>query len=243
MSERRFFTEKSNIIGGHVFLMGDEHRHLSIVLRLRQGDNVVVCDGTGKEYNAVVSKIEKSRTLLDIVSEEYTNSEPRLNVTLYQGLVKGEKMDFIIQKATELGVTKIVPFTSKYTVAENSLSKNDRFYKIALSAAKQSRRAIIPEISEVQNFDDLLKFVKNNKNVILAYENENANTLKQALTNIKSKVVTLIVGSEGGFSTEEVEELMSVGAVSVKLGKRILRAETAAISILACTMFDLNEWE
>jgi len=199
MSERRFFVDKKDFVGGHAYLTGGEHEHLAIVLRLRQGNSVVVCDGTGKEYSALVSKIEKYKTTLDIINEKNSNAEPNINVTLYQGLVKGEKMDFIIQKTTELGINKIVPFTSQYTVVENSLNKNERFSKIALSAAKQCRRAKVPEISEVQSFKDMLAFIKNSKNVILAYENEFSHTFKQALKNIAGKSVVLIVGAEGGF--------------------------------------------
>ena len=242
MSERRFFIDKQNIIGKSAVLIGDEHEHLSLVLRLKTGDSVVLCDGTGKEYTAQVDRIEKSKTHLNIESELMSSNEAKTYVTLYQGLIKGEKMDLVVQKTTELGVSRIVPFTSQFTVVENSKNKNERFNKIALSAAKQCRRALLPEILETQSFENVRKMIKSEKNVILAYENEKTNTLSEALKNVKTSVA-LIVGAEGGFSEKEVNELVNAGAKCITLGKRILRAETAAIALISATMYELKEWE
>lgn len=210
-------------------LTADEARHLREVLRLKPGAEVSVFDGAGKEFRARVVQARREVAELELDEEiEPARPESPLRITLAVALLKGEKFDLVVQKATELGVVKIVPLITRYADIklrdESDASKRvARWQRIALEAAKQSGRALVPEVGEPKPLGSVLK-----KPCVLFSEKEG-----HGLTRIETDEITAIVGSEGGWSDEELDEARAAGAQIVTLGGRILRAETAAITVTA----------
>lgn len=230
MEIKRFFVPTENITDDIVTITGDEHIHLSNVLRFKKGYKLIVCDNSGYDYNCTVLSIEKDKTTCKIESNKLNQTEHASKIILLYGLTKSEKYEIGIQKAVELGVNEIVPFISQNT-SEKSL-RLDRLNRIVLEACKQCGRAKRPIVHEPLLYQNALNFAKGLK--IIAYEKEYNNTLRTVLTDLHSyDCVTLAIGSEGGLTVEEIEKAKSLGFTSVSLGKRILRAETAVISGLA----------
>ena len=231
MTRRRFFAPPSafNRSKQTVTLTPDEARHLREVLRLKPGDQVSVFDGEGKEFRARVAQARREFAELDLDEEiEAARPESPLQITLAVALLKGEKFDLVVQKATELGVTKIVPLITRYADIklrdESDASKRvARWQRIALEAAKQSGRAVVPEVSFPVAVDSLFS-----ERCLLFSERGG-----QGLRQIEMDEITAIVGSEGGWADEELEQARVAGAQIVTLGGRILRAETAAITAAA----------
>lgn len=230
MTRRRFFAPPSafNFTKQSVTLTADEARHLREVLRLKPGDTVSVFDGEGKEFAARVVQARREFAELEL-HEEINTARPEspLQLTLAVALLKGEKFDLVVQKATELGVNKIVPLITRHADIklrdQNDAAKRvARWQRIALEAAKQSGRAVVPEVSLPVTFASLL-----DGSCVLFSERGG-----YGLTQI-SNPITAIIGSEGGWSDEEIEEARAAGAQIVTLGGRILRAETAAITAAA----------
>lgn len=228
MTRRRFFAPPSafNFAKRTVTLTADEARHLREVLRLKPGDEVSVFNGAGKEFRGRVSQARREFAELELDEEiEPPRPESPLQITLAVALLKGEKFDLVVQKATELGVNKFVPLITRYADIrlrdESDASKRvARWQRIALEAAKQSGRAVVPEVSLPKPFPSILK------NPCLLFSEKEGHEL----TPIETDEVTAIVGSEGGWSEEELEQARDAGVQIVTLGGRILRAETAAIT-------------
>lgn len=233
MTRRRFYAPPSafNFTKRTVTLTADEARHLREVLRLKPGDEVSVFDGAGKEFRARVAQARRDFAELDL-DEEVAPARPEspLHLTLAVALLKGEKFDLVVQKATELGVTKIVPLITRYADIklrdESDASKRvARWQRIALEAAKQSGRALVPEVSFPVAVSSVLS------EGCLFFSERGGQGLKPIENPITA--LTAIIGSEGGWSDEEIEEARAAGAQIVTLGGRILRAETAAITAAA----------
>lgn len=238
----------NNITNEEITLEGDDLKHLSQVLRLRPGDTIHVFDGSGIEYEASIISSDKSRAIARINTSFQNKTEPETRVTLFQGVPKGEKMELIIQKGVELGVHSIVPVITSRTVVKlnkkDSEKKAERWTKISIEAAKQCRRAYVPQILEPISFDEALVKAEDFSAVLLLYENEGKKCLKERLKcyNInKIKDIALFVGPEGGFTLEEVRNYTDKGYDIVSLGKRILRVETATISVLSIIMYEMGE--
>lgn len=233
MTRRRFFAPPSafNSSKRTVTLTADEARHLREVLRLKPGDEVSVFDGAGKEFRARVAQARREFAELDLDEAiEPTRPESPLRITLAVALLKGEKFDLVVQKATELGVAKIVPLITRYADIklrdESDASKRvARWQRIALEAAKQSGRAVVPTIEHPTPFESML----GPSNPCLLFSEKKG----RGLTQIDTNAVTAIIGSEGGWSDEELDQARAAGAQIVTLGGRILRAETAAIAATA----------
>lgn len=233
MTRRRFFAPPSafNFTKRTVTLSVDEARHLREVLRLKPGDEVSVFDGEGKEFRARVAQARREFAELDVDEEiEPARPESPLHIELAVALLKGEKFDVVVQKATELGVTKIVPLMTRYADIklrdESDANKRiARWQRIALEAAKQSGRAVVPTIEKPTPFESVL----GPSNPCLLFSEKGGHRL----TPTDTDTITAIVGSEGGWSDEELEEASAAGAQIVTLGGRILRAETAAITVAA----------
>lgn len=233
----RFFTES---LISPVTLCGEDVKHMFSVLRLRPGDTVTLCDGRGHECEAVLTAIGKDSAELKTGPIRESISEPVHRVTLFQCLPKTGKMETVIQKGTELGLFALRPVVSERCVAlpgRDFDKKRERYQKVAEEAAKQSRRGIIPEILPAVSLKDadLTPF----DTVLLAYEEEHTVSLKQAL-GTSGKEIAVLIGPEGGFSEEEVEMLLAKGAVSISLGPRILRTETAGPAAIAEILFFLE---
>jgi 16S rRNA (uracil1498-N3)-methyltransferase len=240
---RRFFIAPTDIDGKIIRIGGGQYNHISNVLRLKTGDGVVACLGDGYDLICEIIAIDKAAATLKILEKQKNICEPTHSVTLFQAVLKGEKMDLVIQKAVELGVFEVVPFESKNTVAKNSDAKNIRLNRISLEAAKQCGRAVAPDIKAAASLDGVLKMLKNYDRIIFPYELERAQGLSPAYISKLALTgrVALIIGSEGGFSADEAQKLIEAGAKSVSLGNRILRAETAAICALSIVMYALGE--
>jgi 16S rRNA (uracil1498-N3)-methyltransferase len=231
MTRRRFFAPPSafNFSKRSIMLTADEARHLREVLRLKPGDEVSVFDGEGKEFRARVAQARRDFAELELDDEiEPARPESPLRITLAVALLKGEKFDLVVQKATELGVSRFVPLITRYADIklrdESDASKRvARWQRIALEATKQSGRALVPEVSAPASLGSVLN------NPCLLFSEKGG----QGLTRIESDEVTAVIGSEGGWSEEELDEARAAGAQIVTLGGRLLRAETAAITATA----------
>lgn len=227
---RRFYAPSENFNQPKITLSLEETRHLRDVLRLREGENVQVFDGKGKEFFCEIETISKKETLLKILNESSPSApESNLELTLAVALLKGEKFDLVIQKAVELGVTKFVPLITKRTDVKlkDAEKKIERWRKIILEASKQCGRARLMEIESPIQFDNLIKKPVSSK--ILFSEKSG-----EGFSEIKSeKKITAIIGSEGGWDDTEIELAKENGVQIITLSGRILRAETAAIAIPA----------
>lgn len=225
--------------GDHfINITGDDARHIGRSLRMKKGEILTVtCQGV--DYTCSISSITETNVTLEIISAEHCQAEPTVKLTLYQALPKSDKLEFIIQKAVELGASAIVPVMTRRCVAR--MTERDferkivRFEKIAHEAAKQSGRGIIPKIMPVINFREAVEKMKNDECAVMLYENGGVHFSE---TNVKdSKSISILVGSEGGFDEEEAEYAKESGITPVWLGKRILRCETAPVTAISIAMF------
>lgn len=243
----RFFVDKGMIIDGGAKIEGDDAAHISKVLRLRRGDEIIVCDGNGFEYVCSISSVDKKEVECRIQEIREVVSEPPVKVDLYQAMPKASKMDLIVQKCTELGIYNIIPMDTERVVVRmekknDFMNKVSRWKKIAQEAAKQSGRGRIPDISDPVKYDDAVENLKDYDLVIMPYEKEESTGLKEAL-RCKNKInnVAILIGPEGGFTEDEVNKAKGNGAVSVTLGPRILRTETAGFSCLSMVMYEIGD--
>ncbi|NCA67041.1 MAG: 16S rRNA (uracil(1498)-N(3))-methyltransferase [Clostridia bacterium] len=227
MELRRFYIEKSMLNGSHVTINGEEYHHMVKVLRYKNGYSFIACDGSGKDYYCKIINISADEVLAEITDIADNNTEAIIDITLYLGAIKNEKLTIAIQKAIELGVKNIVIFESAHT-SEKGINF-DRLNKIAVEAAKQCGRAQAPTIGELISFEKVIER-RDGELLIMAYEKENSQTLPQ-LVKLLGKITRLgiIIGSEGGFKKEEADMAQAKGISTFSLGRRILRAETAAI--------------
>ena len=233
---KRFFVEK---IEEETLLSGEEFEHAKNVLRLSVGNEVVLLDNSGKEYSAVIAAAEKRCMKLHVIGENAGDREATETVALLFGYLKNaDKNEFIVQKAVELGVKKIVAFSSEYSSAYMNENKLERLNKVSREAAKQCLRSVAPRVIYCGDFQSALKEADGYENKLFACEF--AKDSEAELSTLKGSCA-LIVGSEGGFSEKEAALAKENGFSSITLGKRILRAETAAVALTAVVMFSLGE--
>lgn len=231
----RFFTE--NISEETAVVSGEDVKHISSVLRMRAGDIAVLCDGRGTDFLAELVSVGACCEFR-ILERTPNLAEPNIHVRLFQAMPKSDKMDFIVQKAVECGACEIIPMFTKRCVSrpdEKSLAKKiPRWQKIAVEAAKQCGRGVIPTVGETVEFSALKTLISPENTGIMFYECSQT-PLREAVLEFK-KNVDIVIGSEGGFEPSEAEELQGLGFACVSLGKRILRCETAPISALSVLM-------
>lgn len=240
MEIRRFYVDTGDISDGIITVKGDEFVHMTKILRHKVGYKIIVNNNLdGFDYYAVITDIGKESARAEIVDKVINDTVSNVDVTLMQALPKGDKSDFIAQKATELGVKKIIFFLSEFTTEKKI--NIDRIKRITLEACKQCGRAFVPSVETVYAINELP--IGEYDKVILMSEHERKISLSDIAIEKDTAKVALIVGSEGGFSTEEVNELICKGAISVSLGKRILRAETASIAAMSIVMYKLGEMD
>ncbi|HOR12704.1 MAG TPA: 16S rRNA (uracil(1498)-N(3))-methyltransferase [Clostridia bacterium] len=237
----RFFIDKTPVVGETVSITGNQQHHISRVLRLGKDDIITLCDGQPFEYKARIKRADKLSVALEIIDCYPCNTEPKHRVTLFQALPKAGKMDSIIQKCVELGVSSIVPIKTERCVprpASEYEQKNIRLLRIAHEAEKQSRRCIVPEILPLRNLGECV--FSDYELTLLAYEEEKEKTLKSVLCNSSAMEIAIVIGPEGGFTSEEAAHICALGAKSVTLGPRILRTETAGAAMLAMVLYELE---
>ena len=236
-----FFT--APIIDGEVILTGETAHHLVNVMRISPGDTLTLCDGKCTDYIIEVTGVQKQAVTCKIAQEIPCHNEPTTKITLYQAMPKGEKLEMIIQKCVELGVTKIVPIiTSRSIVRKMDEKKTARFQRIAESAACQSMRGMIPRVDTAIPFLDALGKLPPESLNLVAYEGENKLGLKSLLMqNMGAKSLNIFIGPEGGWAKEEITILQGAGVTPITLGKTILRTETAAIATVAQALFFMED--
>lgn len=244
----RFFVDPDCISGSHIYIedKADLH-HLIRVLRARIGMKLDISDKNQWEYIAEIEELSGESAVLRILDKQKFATEPMLRVTLYQGIPKGSKMETVIQKTVEMGVNSVVPvFMERTVIAEkgNSQKKLVRWQKISDEAVKQCKRGIIPEVCPSHSFAEMVSELGEYDLVLCPYENEEGRTIKAFLRSLENaedvKSAAIIIGPEGGFSEREISVLEDAGAVTVTLGKTILRTETAGMAALAMVMYELE---
>lgn len=239
----RFFVDPDVFDRDTMVLSGENAQHAK-VLRLKEGEIILVCDGQGQECVCRVSQTAPE-TVLSVEDRRSSVSEPVVDVSVYVAFPKADKLEHVIQKATELGAREIIAFPSSRCVSrpdEKSLKKKlERWQKIALSAAQQSGRGRIPQVLVLNSFSAALSRAAQSDRALLFYENEDAYTLKMALDG-SYRTVSLMVGPEGGLEETEVSQAQEAGLKICSLGKRILRCETAPLCALSAVMYDAGEF-
>ena len=240
----RFFVQPDCIAHGECIVCGEDVKHISKVLRLRAGDELIICDSCGSDYVCAIENISPSQVTARILSMSPNTAESPLHITVYQGLPKSDKMDYIVQKCVELGVVSIVPVVTARAVVKlhDEEKKRTRWQKIAAEAAKQCGRGIIPQVGKAQSFAEIIDNLDSDALNILPYENENQHRLKDALCGFAGNKVNIIIGPEGGFDPSETDAALQKGVHVVTLGPRILRTETAPIAAVSAVMYQLGDW-
>ena len=228
----RFFVTKEQISENTIYISGADAHHIARSLRMAEGDEAVVCDGCGGEYRCTLQRIRDEECRCEIIEKIESSAEPKMFITLCMAYPKGDKLETVIQKAVELGACRIIPFESSRCIkrpkAEKAEKQNARLSRIAEEAAKLCGRAIIPEVTSPMSYKQMLSDAQRTDLALFCYEAEDGTSIKEALeSNPPPESICVIVGSEGGFSPDEVEAAKECGCRSVSLGKRILRCETA----------------
>ena len=241
----RFYVPQARIEKGMLRVEGDEVRHIRKVLRLKTGDEVVVFNGAAREYEGTIIKEGSSSVMIMVQSILSSKSESPLEISLAQSLLKGEKMDYLIQKATEMGVNRIIPFFSSRTVPlleeSRRLKRYHRWERIAVEASKQCGRGIVPKIDPIQDFFKMVQTAAQDSLRLILWEKEGSR-LKEILRGSKEKTkIFFVVGPEGGITQEEVEHARREGFIPVHLGRRILRSETSSLCILSILQYECGD--
>ena len=232
---RRFFLSQQELNSG-VF-GGDEFNHMRKVLRMQEGDQFIAITGDQYDYLCKIKKLNKDTAEFQVITKEVNVANPKINITIVQALCKSDKLEFITQKATEIGATTLVPIYLKNCDVKQNTGKLSRLQKIAISASKQCKRSTILNIEDCITINELNDKLKDYDMTIFANERERERGVFDTILKVdKPNKIAVIIGPEGGFTDEEINKIIDMGAISVSFGKRILRTETAglyAISILA----------
>ncbi len=232
---RRFFVDKVDTI---TEIVGDEFHHAVSVLRIKEGENVILCDNTGYEHLSTVKSITKKQITVEVSKKALAETEPKTKVVLIAGYLKGDKTELVVQKAVELGVSEIVVFNSKFCSSYINDNKLLRLNRVSVEASKQCKRAIAPKVIYKDTFLEALECGKDYKNKIFACEFASSSQID--IKNLDGSTA-IVVGSEGGFAPEEATLATDLGYKTITLGKRILRAETASIALTSIVMSNLGE--
>lgn len=234
----RFFTENISADSAEAVITGEDAKHISVVLRMRQGDPAVICDGHGTDHLAKLAVSEKDECVFELLESSPNEAEPSIHLRLFQAMPKSDKMEFIVQKAVECGAAEIIPIFLKRCVSrpdeKQMIKKLERYRRIAFEAAKQCGRGVIPTVGEAVEFSKLTKLDAPDHTKILFYECSTT-PISEAVSGF-AKNVDIVIGSEGGFEESEAKALCEAGFAAVSLGKRILRCETAPIAAISILM-------
>jgi 16S rRNA (uracil1498-N3)-methyltransferase len=241
----KFFVEPAQLAQQNPALTGENAKHAK-VLRLKAGEEVLICDGEGNECLCAVETVTDAEITLAVKQRRVSETEARVRVSVYMAFPKADKLEHVIQKATELGAYEIVAFPSGRCISkpdDKSLAKKvERWQKIAASAAEQSGRGRIPKVLTLPSYKAALERAAQAEKALLFYENERATTLRMALEAGPYETVSLLTGPEGGLEEKEVQQALDAGLSVCTLGKRILRCETAPLCALSAVMYDAGEF-
>ncbi len=246
---RKFFVNCNQINDNRIFITDEDVNHIKNVLRLSIGEKIKICDkDQSKNYITEIVEIKANEVVCNILEEVEGEAEGNVELHIYQGLPKADKMELILQKGTELGVSKFIPVALKRCIVKldgkDAIKKIDRWQKITEVASKQSGRDIVPEVSNIETINDICSKINEYDLVMLAYELEENNYIKTELLNIKGTKekykIAIVIGPEGGIDDKEAEMLEKAGAKIVSLGKRILRTETVALQVSSIVMYELE---
>lgn len=248
----KFFVKNNQIKNNQIEIINKDVNHIANVLRYKVGDTLNIANlEDGKNYETEIVQINKDMICCDILKEVQSESESNIHINILQGLPKADKMELIIQKATELGVKEITPVNMERCVVKlngkDEVKKIERWQKIAEVAAKQSGRDIIPKVNSIIKLKDIEKILADYDCILVAYEKEEKNTLKNELLYLKKQMqektnlnILVLIGPEGGISEKEVNYMKNIGAKIITLGKRILRTETVALVISSIILYELE---
>ena len=238
----RFFVSPESISGSRVTLEEGTAAQIARVLRGRPGDTVMVLDGGGLEYRVVLRSVAIEKVVGEIVDSGMCEGEPGVEITLYQAIIKGDKFEYVLQKGTELGVSAFVPIVCERSIPNArrwGKGRYERWRTIAREAAEQSGRGRVPRIDPVVRFGEACE--RHVGAAVVPWEMEKSYSLKQALGHIKGRRIGIFVGPEGGLTSDEIDIARAHGIRPVTLGRRILRAETASVAVVAAVMYELGE--
>lgn len=244
----KFFVTGNQIQNNKIKIIGEDINHISNVLRLKKDDKIIICNKEDStNYVAKIAELHKEEIFCHIINKDIVSNESNINIDIFQGIPKADKMEYIIQKATEIGVKNIFPVQLDRCIGKIEKNKEakkiERWQKIAEVAAKQSKRDIIPEIKNIINLENICNNIKKYDKILVAYENEQVNTLKKELQIMERNQklnIGILIGPEGGLTEKEVMILKENGAKIITLGKRILRTETASIVVLSNIMYEFE---
>ena len=238
----RFFANSDNITSDTIRITGDDAYHIARSLRMAVGDSLTVSDGDGTDYLCTLTRIRDEECECQINEKLASGAEPKIKISLFMAFPKGDKLETVVQKAVELGASEITPFESSRCIKRPKADKVDkqtaRLTRIAHEAAKQSGRARLPKVNAPLSYSEMLSAATKSDLALFCYEDEEAMTIKAALREKKCSSISVIVGSEGGFSPEEADKAREGGCVSVTLGPRILRCETAPDYALSAISYE-----
>ena len=245
---RKFFVKENQINNDKIEIIDEDVNHIKNVLRLSIGEKIKICDSDNKvNYICEISEMSKQNVICNILETAQNEAEGNVELYIYQGLPKADKMELIIQKGTELGVNTFIPVAMKRSIVKldgkDEIKKNERWQKIAEVAAKQCGRDLIPKVKHVQKISDIINDIKNYDLLMVAYELEETTYIKEELKALDKKEnykIAIVIGPEGGLEAEEVEKIKSAGAKVISLGKRILRTETVAMQVASIVMYELE---
>lgn len=248
----KFFVKSNQIKNNKIEIINEDVNHIANVLRCKIADKLIICNiDDGKNYETEIVQINKDSVCSRIIKSIKSESESNIHINILQGLPKADKMELIIQKSTELGVKEFTPVNMDRCVVKinnkDEQKKIDRWQKIAEVASKQSGRDIIPKVNSIIKLKDIEKILADYDLLLVAYEKEEKNTLKQELLNLKEKMkeksnlnIAILIGPEGGISENEIDYLKQVGTKIITLGKRILRTETVALAMTSIILYELE---
>lgn len=242
----RFYVKECNQLQENILISGSDVNHIKNVLRLKCGEHILISDGKGTDYECVVSDMDDDTVVARIEDVFKNAAELPVSITLFQGMPKQDKLELIIQKCVELGVSEIVPVLTKRSVVKvdekKAYKKTERYNAIAESAAKQSGRGIVPAVRDFMTFKEALDYAKTlDMNIIPYEEARGIEYSREVIKDIKNhSSLGIFIGPEGGFATEEVELAKEIGAKCITLGNRILRTETAGLAVMSIIMFEID---
>jgi 16S rRNA (uracil1498-N3)-methyltransferase len=241
----RFYVPKESVKGNIINISGKEAHHILDVMRLKVSDNVVTFDGTGKEYTGFIKEIKTKSAIIEIVETKTLHGKEFSGITLAQAIPKKDKMDYIVEKSTELGVSKIIPLVTGRTIPDwdepKRIASVERWRKIAMEASKQCGRADIPEIDRIKNFPDIAAEAERYDLALIAALEEKAIRLKDALKGFAGGKALIAIGPEGDFTPDEIAEAKRSGFKLVSLGSRVLKSDTAGLFVLAILNYELTD--